>query len=306
MKRFASFLIIVIAAAAPAAALAQDTGASKRGAGKGWRFEAFGSPAWSLLNASAENAATFDVVPVSPTVSGSRLSSDFGWGAGIRAVRGAWGIEAAYRRIGSKDLTPGYLIQDTRPPQAESGAAPVVTILDPRRAAGAVDSGSGAAPVPTILPPEVPSSRGDLYFGQFFREFRVARSAAVSLGVGGGYLRVTDTFTDSLLTQDWSSYLSDDLRQIAFSARRNSPVYGASLALTTEIGRFLVRPRVDVILPARSLTTTLDLNGVIPAWESTDQAGNTARGDSQPWAGAATTSVRPTLFLVSVEIGFRH
>lgn len=283
MKRLASFLIIiVIAAAAPAAALAQDTGPSKRGAGKGWRFEAFGSPAWNLLSASAENAAAFDVVPQREAVSGSRLSAHFGWGAGIRAARGAWGIEAAYRRIGSKDLTPGYLIQDTRPAQPESGAAPA----------------------PEILPPEVPSSRGDLYFGQIFREFRASRRSAVSLGVGGGYLRVTDSFTDNLLTRDWSSDLSDDISKIAFSAQRNSPVYGASLALTTEIGRFLVRPRVDVILPVRPLTTTLDLEGVFPAWEAIDQSGNTARGDSQRFVGATTTSVRPTLFLVSVEIGF--
>lgn len=281
MKRFASFLILVIAAAAPAAALAQDPAPPKRDAGKGWRLEVFGSPAWNLLSASAEDAATFDVVPASQSVSGSRLSADFGWGAGVRAGRGPWGLEAAYRRIASQDLTPGHLIRDTRA-QPENTTGPVLT----------------------ILPTEVPSSRGDLWFGQVFREFRASRRSAVSLGVGGGYLRVTDSFTESLLTQDWSSYLSDDLQKIDFGASRNSPVYGASLALTTHIGRFLVRPRLDVILPVRNLTTTLDLSGVTPAWVATERDGSTTEGLSERWTGATTTSVRPTLFLVSIEIGF--
>lgn len=281
MKRLASFLILVIAAAAPAAALAQDPGAPERGAGKGWRLEVFGSPAWNLLSASAENAATFDVVPASQTVSGSRLSADFGWGAGFRVARGPWGLEAAYRRIASQDLTPGHLIRDTSA-QPEDSTGPVLT----------------------ILPPEVPSSRGDLWFGQVFREFRASGRSAVSFGVGGGYLRVTDSFTDSLLTQDWSSYLSDDLQQIDFGASRNSPVYGASLALTTRVGRFLVRPRVDVILPVRGLTTTLDLSGVTPAWRAIERDGSATEGPSERWTGATTTSVRPTLFLVSIEIGF--
>lgn len=281
MKRLASFLILVIAAAAPAAALAQDPGPPKRDAGKGWRLEVFGSPAWNLLSASAENAATFDVVPASQTVSGSRLSADFGWGAGVRVARGPWGLEAAYRRIASQDLTPGHLIRDTSA-QPEDSTGPVLT----------------------ILPPEVPSSRGDLWFGQVFREFRASGRSAVSFGVGGGYLRVTDSFTDSLLTQDWSSYLSDDLQKIDFGASRNSPVYGASLALTTRVGRFLVRPRVDVILPVRGLTTTLDLSGVTPAWRAIERDGSATEGPSQRWTGATTTSVRPTLFLVSIEIGF--
>lgn len=292
MKRIATLIIIGALAAVPAAGAQRDSAAGNRA--KDWEVQFFASPGWNALRTSAEDGVALNLGPgaVSPTrISGSRLSSDFGWGAGARLSRGDWGVEAAYRRLRSRDLTPGHLLLDTG---AYDGLAEAIS----------ADNAAATTSTPTTTTtdpgPALPHAHGDLFFGQAFRSIRLGRGTSLSVGLGGGYLRVGDEVTDDLLARDWGSLpLPDELSdsfdiETDFQANRSSFVYGGSLALTKEMGRFLVRPRVDVMVPLRRFTTGFDYTMTV-----TDDA-------AAELGGEITTSLRPVLFLASVEIGFRH
>lgn len=289
-------LIIGALAAVPAAGAQRDSAAGNRT--KNWELQVFGSPGWNALRTSAEDGVSLNLGPgnLSPTrITGSRLSSDFGWGAGARLSRGDWGVEAAYRRLRSRDLTPGHLLLDTG---AYDGLAEAISADN----AGATISTPTTTPTPaaTDAGPALPHANGDLFFGQAFRSIRLGRGTSLSVGLGGGYLRVEDEVTDDLLARDWGSLpLPDGLSDTFdidtdFQATRDSFVYGGSLALTKEMGRFLVRPRVDVVVPLRRFTTGFDYTMTV-----TDDA-------AAELGGEITTSLRPILFLASVEIGFRR
>lgn len=292
MKRIAT-LIIGALAAVPAAGAQPDSAAGNRA--KNWEIQVFASPGWNALRTSAEDSAALNLSPqaVSPDpISGSRLSSDFGWGAGARLSRGDWGLEAAYRRIRSRDLTPSHLLLDTG---AYDGLADALTTDNPGTSTSTLPATSQAGAA------ELPHSNGDLFFGQVFRTVRLRPGTSLSFGLGGGYLRVRDEVTDGLVARDWGSVpLPDGLSDYfdidtGFQATRDSFVYGGSLALTKELGRFLVRPRLDVVVPLRRLTTGFDY-----AVSVTDQAG------TETIDGEVTSSLRPLLFLASVEIGLRN
>lgn len=278
---------------------AQTEAAPTRAAADEWRFEVFASPAWNGLRTAAEDGYSLTThstggTPGSGdwarTADGSRLSAGFGWGGGARLSRGRWGVEAAYRRIRSRDLTPSHLLLDTG---AYSG------LIDSIAEAG------GSEPVeldPAATPDRpLPRSRGDLVFGQVFRTFRLRPKAELSIGLGAGHLRVTDDRTDELLARDWGSLPLPEFFQgwfgveTGFTANRNRFVLGGSVGLTTEIGRLLVRPRLEVIVPTGSLTTSFDYGLEVRDPENT-----------QRLEGVIFTSVDPVLFLVSVEIGIRN
>lgn len=298
MTRIATLIIIGALAAVPAAGAQPDRAADDRtenGRTKTWEVQVFASPGWNALRTSAEDGFALNLGPaaVSPTrISGSRLSSDFGWGAGARLSRGDWGVEAAYRRLRSQDLTPGHLLVDTG---AYDGLLEAVTADD---AGGSFTT--PAAPDAGITDAAAPHANGNLFFGQVFRSVRLGRGTSLSIGLGGGYLRVRDEFTDDLVARDWGSLpLPDGLSdffdiETGFQATRDSFVYGGSLALTKKMGRFLVRPRLDVMVPTRRFTTGFDYSMTI-----TDDA-------ARELAGEVTTSLRPVLFLASLEIGLRH
>lgn len=296
MKRIAPFLVTALAAlpTLPVAAGAQTGPAPDE-----WRFEVFASPGWSGLHATAEDGWGLSVTgpggPAGPEdwthrATGSRLSTGFGWGGGVRLSRGAWGVEAAYRQVRSRDLTPSHLLLDTG---AYSG------ILNSIAAEGGVES-VAVDPASGTDPP-LPRSRGDLFFGQVFRSFRLRPGAVLSVGLGGGHLRVTDDRTDELLARDWGSLPVPDFFQgwfeidTGYTASRSRFVYGGSVALTTEVGSFLIRPRLEVVIPTGSLTTAFDYDLEVRDPETT-----------QRLEGAYTSSVNPVLFLVSLEIGFHR
>ena len=297
MKRIAPFLVTALAAlpTLPVAAGAQTTNPAP----DEWRFEVFASPGWSGLRTAAEDGWALTVAGPGAAAgpedwthraTGSRLSAGFGWGGGARLSRGPWGIEAAYRQIRSRDLTPSHLLLDTG---AYSG------MLDSIAAEGGVES-VAVDPVSGTDPP-LPRSRGDLFFGQVFRSFRLRPGAVLSVGLGGGHLRVTDDRTDELLARDWGVLPVPDFFEgwfeidTGYTASRSRFVYGGSVALTTEVGSFLLRPRLDVVVPTGSLTTAFDYGLEVRDPETT-----------QRLEGAYTSSVDPVLFLVSVEIGFHH
>lgn len=321
MKRAAPFLVAALltlpvstAAQTGAASEAAQTGADSEAAQTGlaqteaaptgaaadeWRLEVFASPAWNGLRTAAEDgySLTTHSTGATPgsgdwarTADGSRLSAGFGWGGGARLSRGPWGVEAAYRQIRSKDLTPSHLLLDTG---AYSGLVNSIT------------EAGGSEPVeldPAATPDRpLPRSRGDLFFGQVFRNFRLRPKAELSVGLGAGHLRVTDDRTNELLARDWGSLTLPDFFQgwfgveTGFTANRNRFVLGGSVGLTTEVGRLLIRPRLEVIVPTDSLTTAFDYELEVRDPERT-----------QRLEGVIFTSVDPVLFLMSVEIGIRN
>ena len=324
MKQTAPFLVIALlalpvsaAAQTGAASEAAQTGAASEAAQTGmaqtgalqteaaqtgaapdeWRLEVFASPAWNGLRTAAEDGYSWGVHSTGTgsrdwarTADASRLSAGFGWGGGVRLSRGPWGVEAAYRQIRSKDLTPSHLLLDTG---AYSGLVNSIT------------EAGGSEPVeldPAATPDRpLPRSRGDLFFGQVFRTFRLRPKAELSVGLGAGHLRVTDDRTDELLARDWGSLTLPDFFQgwfgveTGFTAHRNRFVLGGSVGLTTEVGRLLIRPRLEVIVPTDSLTTAFDYELEVRDPERT-----------QRLEGVIFTSVDPVLFLMSVEIGIRN
>lgn len=309
MKRAAPFLVAALlalpvsaAAQTGAASEAAQTGAASEAEETGaasdeWRLEVFASPAWNGLRTAAEDGYSLTTHSTGTgsgdwarTADGSRLSAGFGWGGGARLSRGPWGVEAAYRQIRSKDLTPSHLLLDTG---AYSGLVNSIT------------EAGGSEPVeldPTATPDRpLPRSRGDLFFGQVFRNFRLRPKAELSVGLGAGHLRVTDDRTDELLARDWGSLPLPEFFQgwfgveTGFTANRNRFVLGGSVGLTTEVGRLLLRPRLEVIVPTGSLTTSFDYGLEVRDPENT-----------QRLEGVIFTSVDPVLFLMSVEIGIRN
>lgn len=274
-RRIAGALAALALAAVPAAAAAQpprpDTG---------FYIEIFGTPGWNALSASAEDSLRLDTTagPVA-TVIGSRLSSDFAYGGGLRLGWGQWGIEAAYRRIDSRDLTPSHLLADIGAYAAQ-----------------------GAAFRPAGGPAELPRSRADLYFGQVVYRIALARGARLSVGAGAGYLRVTDSFTKGLLAQDWEQValpaVADGISfdRVTFSADRDGLAYGGSVALSVQAGPLFLRPRLDVVLTAEPVTTAFEF----------DYPRLAPPGSSLTVTGALETSVRPVFLLASLEIGLRR
>lgn len=283
---------LAAAAAALFAAILVASSASPAAAQGGRRIELqlFGGPAWNGLRTSAEDG--FGLVAggetFSTTISGARNALDLGWGAGGRAMWGDWGVEAAYRFIRGRDLTPSYLLAD---------AGAYDTFI---QSLSVSPAGAGtAARLADFSSPETPRARTDLYFGQIVRRVPLVRGASLSVGVGGGFLRVTDAKTDALLARDWGGLplparLANSPALTAdFAARRTSVAYGGSLAMTAEVGPMLVRPRLDVIVAGRALTTSVDY-----------AVGASVLGG--PLSGSVATSLRPIYFLATLEIGLRN
>ena len=274
-RRTAGALAALALAALPAATAAQPA----RDSG-GFYFEIFGTPGWNALSASAEDSLSLDkTADPSATVIGSRLSSDFAYGGGVGLGWGSWGIEAAYRRTDARDLTPSHLLIDTGAYAAQ---------------------GAAFGPVGGIA--ELPRSRADLYFGQVVYRLPLALGARLSIGVGAGYLRVTDSYTNGLLARDWEqvalpaagSGISFD--RVTFTADRDGFAYGGSVAVSVQAGPIFLRPRLDVVLTAEPLTTAFEF----------DYPGPAPPGSSATVTGALGTSLRPVFLLASLEIGLRR
>lgn len=275
-RRTAGALAALALAALPAAAAAQPP----RDSG-GFYFEIFGTPGWNVLSASAEDSLSLDKTAApSATVIGSRLSSDFAYGGGVGLGWGSWGIEAAYRRTDTRDLTPSHLLIDTGAYAAQ---------------------GAAFGPVGGVA--ELPRSRADLYFGQVVYRLPLARGARLSIGVGAGYLRVTDSYTNGLLGRDWEQVALPaaagngvSFDQVTFLADRDGLAYGGSVAVSVQAGPIFLRPRLDVVLTAEPLTTAFEF----------DYPGPAPPGSSATVTGALGTSIRPVFLLASLEIGLRR
>ena len=246
----------------------------------GMRIELFGRAGLPLLNVSAEDSIEFmGGLPAGAegggdSISASRLSSEFGWGVGARLMSGNWGIEATYNIFESLDLTPSWLVADSLGLPEEEAAQfgqPLV------------------------------ASQARLILGQAIRVFQLGGGAELSLGLGAGWIRATDSGTDLLLSSGPSGFSSEDLPilpafvpEVDFTADRTSVVYVGSLGVAFRFGRMMLRPRVDVVV-SRELTTDLTIG-----FPDLGELGAEDLSDVGLHFG---TSVRPTIYLFSLDIG---
>ena len=274
-----------IGAFALAPAAAQGFSASS-----GRQMELFGRVGLSFVNVMAEDSIGLAAgIPGDVgSLSASRLVSEFGWGGGARLMSGRWGLEGTYSIFESLSLTPGWLVAD------DAGAGDLTTeLLD----------------LPLV------ASRADVFVGQVVRAFPLSRTMELSIGLGAGWMRATDSSTDRLLS---GAALPDPgqiageappdippefvealIPEVEFTADRSSVVFAGSLGLSFRAGRILLRPRVDVII-ARALTTELTVG--FP--------GLADLGLPEAELAAAefryTTSVTPRIYLLSVDVGLSN
>ena len=247
----------------------------------GMRIELFGRVGLPLLNVSAEDSIQLMGVPPpgaeggGDSISASRLTSEFGWGVGARLMSGNWGIEGSYNIFESLDLTPSWLVADSNGATAEEAAL--------------------------FGQPLVPS-QARLVLGQAIRVFQLGGGAELSLGVGAGWLQATDSGTDMLLSGAGLEGLNQIpaeippsfIPEVSFEADRTSVVYAGSLGVAFRFGRIMLRPRVDVVV-SRALTTDLTIG-----FPDLGELGPEELGEIGLHYG---TSVRPTIYLFSLDIG---
>lgn len=248
------------------------------------RASLFVRGAFPLLNVTAEEsfAITAGTESEGETISASRMVSEVGWGGGLRLMSGAWGVEGSYSIFKSLALSPSWLVSD--------------------------DSAGSESATWYFDVPFAPSRAG-LLVGQLLRTFEVAGGGAeVSLGIGAGWMRVTDSSTDRLLSgipfeearQQFQNELPPDVPftvtpEIEFTADRTSAVYVGSLGVGFRVGRIQIRPRVDVIFATRALTTDLTVG-----FGDIDDPLFAELGEFEMHFGS---SVKPTIFLIAVDIG---
>ncbi len=246
----------------------------------GMRIELFGRAGLPLLNVSAEDSIQITggmaagVEGGGDSISASRLTSEFGWGVGARLMSGNWGIEGSYNIFESLDLTPSWLIADSHGVPEEEAA---------------------------LFGQPLVASQARLVLGQAIRVFQLGGGAELSLGIGAGWIQATDSGTDLLLSSGPSEFSSEDLTipsafvpEVDFTTDRTSVVYVGSLGVAFRFGRIMLRPRVDVVV-SRELTTDLTIG-----FPDLGELGPEELGEVGFHYG---TSVRPTIYLFSLDIG---
>lgn len=237
-------------------------------AGSPWGFEVFGRGSWTRVQGREEVSIGLRGGEALESLSaeGDLAAWDLGSGLGVRAVRGRLGIEASWQRIGTE------VLRRFAPARGDGE-----TVLDD----------AGVSPVGTEVD-------ADLFVGQIV--FRTSPRGAVSgfVGLGAGWLRVSDPVADEFDAGTLLGEAPAALRS-AFETQAESdagqPVLGGSAGLTIWAGRVLVRPRIE-------------------AWVGRELAGNYRIGfaaDDPLLPGGVgfdlSSRLRPTLLLFAVDLG---
>ena len=210
-------------------------------------------------------------IPAETTLGSGRETT---WGAGVRALRGRWGFELQHHRLAADMFTPAGVLRET-------------DFFD-------------AANVP------VPSPTGDVFSAMALREFPLGDDRRrLFIGAGAGYflmgnddslqifevtqiLHVGATMADALGDPPGSF----TMRSGDFQMDRGAVVFGASVGVTLDLGRFLVRPRLDVFAGGGPRSTE-ELQMAFAFQEH--QATGTM---------TVTTMARPRLLLFTVDVGW--
>ena len=209
---------------------ATDTPATATSAQR-WKFEVFVGGGLAGLAANGDliwgHQDARDPAPLDPQPfrDVSHQARERGWGAGFRAMRGRWGVEAQYHRITGRAFHPSTLIGEVS-----------FTGLELRS-------------------PEEPQ---DLLTAQGVLEVPVGDRKTVFVGLGAGYARSAGPDASRIEIRDLPIVLRRD-GTVAHSlssnhtpreqrADRLSFLVGGSAGIALRTGRFLVRPRINVFL----------------------------------------------------------
>ena len=210
-------------------------------------------------------------IPAETTLGSGRETT---WGAGVRALRGRWGFELQHHRLAADMFTPAGVLRET-------------DFFD-------------AANVP------VPSPTGDVFSAMALREFPLGDDRRrLFIGAGAGYFLMGND--DSLQIFEVTQILhvgatmagtlgdppgSFTMRSGDFQMDRGAVVFGASVGVTLDLGRFLVRPRLDVFAGGGPHSTE-ELQMAF-AFQDHQATGTMT----------VTTRARPRLLLFTVDVGW--
>ena len=237
-----------------------------------FQFAGHGGLAGLVSRGEVRLALASALSPIDETVGYSREGS---WGAGLRVVRGRWGVEVQHHRVAGRGFTPAAMMRETRWFGAQD-----LTIRD---------------------------SADDLLSAFAVREFPLANGRArFHLAAGGGYLLmggdsgrlelddVPPGISRIASLGDASHEATIEMTEGDFRADRGALVLGGSLGLTLRMGRMFLRPRLDAFLGrARTTQESWDMN--IHFAEVQDQTVSRM---------TLNTTVRPRFFLFSVDVGW--
>ncbi len=210
--------------------------------------------------------------PVDETVGYSREGS---WGAGLRVIRGRWGLEVQHHRVAGRGFMPAAMIRETNWRGAQELA--------------------------------ITNSANDLLSVFAVREFSLLdERVRFYLAAGGGYLlmggdsgrlALNDIPPGISGTGDFGGESYDASIEVVggdFRADRGALVFGGSLGLTLRMGRMFLRPRLDAFVGrARDTEESWDMRF------DNHEVGNHGRDTM-----TLQTSVRPRFLLFSVDVGW--
>ena len=239
-----------------------------------WEFQVFGrgGAAGLVARGEASLALASTVSPTDETVGYSREAS---WGAGLRLLRGRWGLEVQHHRVAGRVFTPSAMVRETSWRGVQD-----LTITD-----------SADDLLSALATWEVPLHD---------------KRASFYLAVGGGYLLVGGD-SGRLRLNDLPPGVSrtgsfdGESREVTiemtggdFRADRGVVVFGGSFGLTLKMGRMFLRPRLDVFFGgARSTEERWDMQFDFAEVQHQRETSMTLH-----------TAMRPRFFLFSVDVGW--
>lgn len=239
-----------------------------------WEFQVFGrgGAAGLVARGEASLALASTVSPTDETVGYSREAS---WGAGLRLLRGRWGLEIQHHRVAGRVFTPSAMVRETRWRGVQD-----LTITD-----------SADDLLSALATWEVPLHD---------------KRASFYLAVGGGYLlvegdsgrlRLNDLPPGISRTGSFDGASHEATIEMTggdFRADRGIVVFGGSLGVTLKMGRMFLRPRLDVFFGgARSTEERWDMQLDFSEIQHQTEATMTLH-----------TAMRPRFFLFSVDVGW--
>ena len=246
-----------------------------------WDFEVFLSGGFAGLAAGGNlrwgHGNSPDPTPLHPQsfLDVSHHAREQRWGAGFRAMRGRWGVEAQYHRISGRAFHPSSLIGELPFRQLE------------------------------LRSPEEPQ---DLLTAQGLVEVPVGHRKTLFLGFGAGYARSAGSDaarieildmpiflrTDETVAQSLSSSFTERDQR----ADRLSFLVGGSAGVTLQTRQFLVRPRIDVFLGRTRHAEA--------SWDTAAEFDLPDAGRQSVGLGimSVETDVRPLFVLFGVDLGW--
>lgn len=234
-----------------------------------WGFEVFGRGGWNRVRSTEEVTLGLSAGEDrdSVTAEDDLATWDFSGGLGVRAVRGRIGFEASWQRIRTEALR--------------------------RFATTAGESGTGLDDAGVNLAET--EADADLFAGQIVVSLSPGSRVSGFVGLGAGWLRVTDPVAAEFEAGTPLGEVPPELRsafEVQVESDAGQAVLGGSAGLTIRAGRVFIRPRVE-------------------AWVGRELAGSYRIGfgaDEPLFQGGigidVSSRLRPMILAFAVDIGF--